>query len=283
MIKFNWIIEYKGYKKMEKTEYIKKISEYDAENAKKILESLKNNLRANKEILESANRIDVQVSKKKIKLETLIEIVDNYKEAYFKNLDKVFIVYYKGDPYLTINLFIQALMSRSKIIFAYDEFMLSTNEILFTIFSKILKEYKIDNLINKCQYSKEKILEIKDLLDAEIIGIGDTTMYQVLNEEGKFYSYYNIMLYCDNEMLVPIKDAIYVYSNENNYELEIVYEDNIEDAINYMNIVETTNIVVLLSNNKNTIKKFKEKINKKLFINENPFIKSYGKIYDYLK
>ena len=108
-------------------------------------------------------------------------------------------------------------------------------------------------------------------------------MYQVLNEEGKFYSYYNIMLYCDNEMLVPIKDAIYVYSNENNYELEIVYEDNIEDAINYMNIVETTNIVVLLSNNKNTIKKFKEKINKKLFINENPFIKSYGKIYDYLK
>ena len=174
-------------------------------------------------------------------------------------------------------------MSRSKIIFAYDEFMLSTNEILFTIFSKILKEYKIDNLINKCQYSKEKILEIKDLLDAEIIGIGDTTMYQVLDEEGKFYSYYNIMLYCDNEMLVPIKDAIYVYSNENNYELEIVYEDNIEDAINYMNIVETTNIVVLLSNNKNTIKKFKEKINKKLFINENPFIKSYGKIYDYLK
>lgn len=283
MIKFNWIIEYKGYKNMEKTEYIKKISEYDAENAKKILESLKNNLRANKEILESANRIDVQVSKKKIKLETLIEIVDNYKEAYFKNLDKVFIVYYKGDPYLTINLFIQALMSRSKIIFAYDEFMLSTNEILFTIFSKILKEYKIDNLINKCQYSKEKIFEIKDLLDAEIIGIGDTTMYQVLNEEGKFYSYYNIMLYCDNEMLVPIKDAIYVYSNENNYELEIVYEDNIEDAINYMNIVETTNIVVLLSNNKNTIKKFKEKINKKLFINENPFIKSYGKIYDYLK
>ena len=268
---------------MEKTEYIKKISEYDAENAKKILESLKNNLRANKEILESANRIDVQVSKKKIKLETLIEIVDNYKEAYFKNLDKVFIVYYKGDPYLTINLFIQALMSRSKIIFAYDEFMLSTNEILFTIFSKILKEYKIDNLINKCQYSKAKIFEIKDLLDAEIIGIGDTTMYQVLNEEGKFYSYYNIMLYCDNEMLVPIKDAIYVYSNENNYELEIVYEDNIEDAINYMNIVETTNIVVLLSNNKNTIKKFKEKINKKLFINENPFIKSYGKIYDYLK
>ena len=69
MIKFNWIIEYKGYKNMEKTEYIKKISEYDAENAKKILESLKNNLRANKEILESANRIDVQVSKKKIKLE----------------------------------------------------------------------------------------------------------------------------------------------------------------------------------------------------------------------
>ena len=75
-------------------------------------------------------------------------------------------------------------MSRSKIIFAYDEFMLSTNEILFTIFSKILKEYKIDNLINKCQYSKEKIFEIKDLLDAEII----CTMF----EGNRNRRYYNV-------------------------------------------------------------------------------------------
>ncbi len=268
---------------MRKIEYIEKVSEYDGEKAKRVLERFKSNLKENKEILENANRIDAQISKKKIKLETLIEIVDNYKETSFINQDKCFIVYYKGDPYITINLFIQALLNRSKIILAYDEFMLSANEILFAIFSKILKEFNIENLIKRCKYSKEEICEVKEFLSAELIGIGDTTMYQILDEEGKFYSYYNIMMYCDNEILEPIKDAIYVYSNENNYELEIVYEENVDDIINYMNIVETTNIVVLLSNNKITINNFKEKINKKLFINENPFIKNYGKIYDYLK
>lgn len=268
---------------MKKIEYIEKISEYDGEKIKKVLEKFKTNLKENQEILENANKIDVQISKKKIKLETLIEIIDNYKEANFRNQDKNFIVYYKGDPYITINLFIQALLNRSKVILAYDEFMLSINEILVTIFSKTLKEFNIENLIKRCKYDKKEIHELKELLFAEIIGIGDTTMYQILEEEGKFYSYYNIMMYCDNEILEPIKDAIYVYSNENNYELEIVYEENIDDVINYMNIVETTNIVVLLSNNKTIINKFRERINKKLFVNENPFIKNYGKIYDYLK
>lgn len=268
---------------MRETEYNAKISEYDSQKIKKFFNKFKDNLNENKEYLEQANMIDVEVTKKKIKLETLIEIVDKYKEAEFKNLDKTFIIYYKGDPYITINLFMQALLNRSKIVLAQDEFMISTNEILFTIFNKTLKELKIDNLVERCKYDKNKICELKELLDAEMISIGDTLMYQMLNEEGKFYPYYNIMMYCDNEMLEPIKEAICIYSNENYYELELVYEENIDIVINYMNMVETSNIVVLLTNNKNTIEKFKEKIDKKLFINENPFIKSYGKIYEYLK
>lgn len=268
---------------MKKMEYTEEISEYNSENAKKILEKFIINLKESREILETASKIDIQISRKKIKLDTLVEILDNYKDSSFKNLNKNFIIYYKGDPYITISLFIQALLNRSKIIIAYDEFMLSTNEILLTIFNKTLKEFNIKNLIRRCKYSKEEIYNIKELLSADLIGIGDTTMYQLLEEEGEFYPYYNIIMYCDNEILEPIKEAIYVYSNENNYELEIIYEENIEEIINYINMVETTNIVVLLSNNKNTINKFKNKINKKLFVNENPFISNYGKIYDYLK
>lgn len=268
---------------MKKNEYIENLSEYDDKIAEKILEKFKINLKENQELLEKANKIDLQVSKKRIKLEILIQIIDNYIKTPFKNQNKNFIIYYKGDPYITINLFMQALLNRSKIILAYDEFMLSVNEILFAIFNKTLKELNVENLVERCKYDKEEIYKIKELLLAEVIGIGDTTMYQLLEEEGKFYPYYNIMMYCDNNILAPIKEAIYVYSNENNYELEIIYEENIEDIINYINNVETTNIVVLLSNNKITINKFEDKINKKLFVNENPFIKDYGKIYDYLK
>lgn len=283
MIKFNWIIEYKGYKIMKKTEYDEKISEYDGQKIKNFFDKFKDNLSENKEYLEQANMIDIEITKKKIKVETLIEIIDRYKDIEFKNLDKNFVIYYKGDPYITINLFIQALLNRCKIVLAQDEFMISTNEILLSIFNKTLEEFKINNLIKRCKYDKKQIYEIKEMLNAEIIGIGDTLMYQMLNEEGKFYPYYNIMMYCNSEMLDPIKEAICIYSNENYYELEIVYEDNVSDAINYINMIETSNIVVLLSNNKSTIEEFKTKVSKKLFINENPFVKSYGKIYEYLK
>ncbi len=268
---------------MRESEFIKKLSEYDSEKASKILSKFRENLNENKEILEKANGIDIEVTKKKIKIETLCEIIDEYKKAEFKNLDKTFIAIYKGDPYITINLFIQALLNRSKVVFAQDEFMISINEILFTIFENTLKEFKIDNLIKRCKYDKNEICKTRELLNAELVCIGDTLMYQILEEEGKFYPYYNIMMYCDSEILEPIKEAIWIYSNENDYELEIVYDDNIDNVINYINMVETSNIVVALSNNKNTIAKFKEKINKKLFINENPFIKKYGKIYGYIK
>lgn len=268
---------------MKEAEFIEKLSEYDSEKAFKILSKFKENLNENSELLEQTNEIDIEVTKKKIKLETLFEIIDEYKKTEFKNLAKTFITVYKGDPYITINLFIQALLNRSKVVLTQDEFMISINEILFTIFEKTLKEFKINNLIKRCKYDKNEIRKIKELLNAELICIGDTSMYQILDEEGKFYPYYNIMLYCDSKILESIKEAIWIYSNENNYELEIVYDDNIDNVINYINMVETSNIAVLLSDNKNTLDKFKEKINKKLFINENPFTNKYGKIYGYIK
>lgn len=268
---------------MKKLEYSENVSEYNKQEIECFFDKFKDNLKENKEYLEQANKIDIEITKKRIKIETILEIVDNYKNTEFKNLDKIFIVYYKGDPYITINLFMQALLNRSKIVLAQDEFMISTNEILFTIFTKTLEELNIKNLIKRCQYDSNKIIKIKEALNAELIGIGDTLMYQMLEEEGSFYPYYNIMMYCDNNILEPIKEAICIYSNENYYELEEVFEENIDIVINYMNMVETTNIIVLLSNNKITIEKFKTNINKKLFINENPFVKSYGKIYEYLK
>lgn len=268
---------------MRKADFNKKISEYDSETIKKFFDRFKINLKENKKYFDKANKIDVEITKKKIKLETLIEIVDKYQEVEFKNLNKNFIIYYKGDPYITINLFMQALLTRSKIVLAQDEFMISINEILFTIFNQTLKEFKIDNLIERCKYDKEQILEIKELINAELVSIGDTLMYQMLEEEGKFYPYYNIIMYCDNDILAPLKEAISIYCNENHYEIEMLYEEDLKVAINYINMVETSNILVLLSNNKDNIKIFKEKINKKIFINENPFIKDFGEIYNYIK
>lgn len=268
---------------MNKTKYIDKVTEYDENKIKGFLEKFKNELIRNKEFLEKANSIDIEVTKKRIKLETLLEIVDTYKDIEFENINKKYIVYYKGDPFITINLFLQALLTRCKLVLVQDEFMLSINEILFTIFNEILKEFKIEGLIDRCEYSKDKILEVKNQINANLIGIGDTLMYQMLDEDGKFFPYYNIIMYCDNDMLEPLKDAISIYSNENFYEIEAVYEEDVDNAIKYMNMIDTSDIVVLLSNSKTNIDKFKSKINKTLFVNENPFLKSYGKIYDYLR
>ena len=161
--------------------------------------------------------------------------------------------------------------------------MVSTNEILCTVFKQTLYEFKISNLLNICKYEKKQILELKDKLHAELIGIGDTLMYQRLNEIGKFYPYYNIIMYCDSEDFSLLEESISIYTNENNYELEIVYEEDIEITINYINMIETSNLVILLTKNKETVEKFKKNINKKLFINDNPFLKKFYKMDKYLK
>lgn len=166
-----------------------------------------------------------------------------------------------------------------------EDFLYGVNEILLTIIKKVFVDYKILNLIDKTTYSINKLDEIQHLFD-QIIVIGDTTVYQMiaLNEKIKFYPYNNIGLYCNSEKLNKLQEAIYIYANENEYEIEIYYEDNINEVIKMINYDETKDIAILLTENEQNKKLFESRIKEKaIFVNENPFKKEVNSIYNYLK
>ncbi len=263
------------------------VSRYTLPNSmlNEILDKLKETLIKNSSQILDANKEDVKHNKKQIKIKELLEIVENYRNnECVLNDDERKIVIYRGDPYLTLHICLQAITQRTKVLLIYQQFMLGVNEILLKIINGLLEEYKIFNLIYKFdEFSLKELNKVKTFYD-QIIVIGDTTIYQMLNEENvKFYPYNNIGLYCDSEKLEKLQEAIYIYANENEFELEVIYEDSIDEAIQVINSDENKNIAILLTNDETNKEKFLNQIkDKEIFVNENPFKSEVGKVYNYL-
>ena len=245
---------------------------------------LKDCILKNSNLIMGCNREDVKSYRKQIKIKELFNIIDEYKQSEcILAEDERKIVVYKGDPYLTLHLCIQALIRRNKVLLFHEKFMLGVNEIIIKIFNNVLKSYNIYNLINEISnYTVKEIKKIENYFD-EIIVIGDTTSYQALeNDSIKFYPYNNIMLYCDTKELEKLQEAIFIYANENQYEIEILYEENIDDIINIINSDVFVNVAVLLTRNPQNKEKFEKNIkDKEIYVNDNPFKKEVGKVYNY--
>lgn len=251
-----------------------------------ILDVLKESILANSNLIMEANKEDVKINKRQVKIIDFINIVDSYrKNECILNDDERKIVIYKGDPYLTLHLCLQSLTQRTKILLMQEGFLPGVNEVLIKIFKKVLQDYKIYNLIDEIKYSLEEFNEIKYLFD-EIIIIGNSTIYQILekNEKIKYYPYNNIGLYCDSDELLKLQEAIFIYANENEYEIEIYYEDDIDKVIEMINYDQMKNIAILLTQNNMHKEKFENEIkNKMIVINENPFKQEANSMYNYLK
>lgn len=252
-----------------------------------IIDELITLIKENSNLILCANKEDIKISKKQINIEDFIEIVNKYKNTEkILQEDKRKIIVYKGDPYLTLHLCMQALLLRNKILLVRDEFMLGVNDVILEIVIKVFEKYKITNLIlSTNNYSIKEIEQVEKYSD-KIIVIGDTTMCQILEEKFKikYFPYNNIMLYCNDDKLLKLQEAIYVFANESNYEIEILYEENLEEVIQIINSDNMANIAILLTNNEENRKIFKKQIkNKKVFVNENPFKNTLTKVYNYLK
>lgn len=251
-----------------------------------ILEMLKKSILANSNLIMEANKEDVKKNKRQVKIIDFINIIDSYrKNECILNDDERKIVIYKGDPYLTLNLCLQSLTQRTKLLLMQEQFLLGVNEVLIQIFKKVLQDYKIYNLVDKIQYNLDDYNNLKYFFDETIV-IGNTTIYQLLEKNQKitYYPYNNIGLYCDSDELLKLQEAIYIYANENEYEIEIYYEDDIDKVIEMINYDKMKDIAILLTQNNIHKEKFENEIkNKKIFINENPFKQESNSIYNYLK
>lgn len=253
------------------------------------LNKLKELIIKNKELINKANKIDLQHNKKQIRLKEFENIIESYRSAEVlpEKESKRKIVIYKGDPYLTLHICLQAYIQNTKIVIMNQHFMSGVNSIIFEIFDKVLDEFGIRNLIdNFNDFSIKHYSEIKKYYDETIV-IGDSCIYQLLTKTEnnvKFYPYNNIAVYCEDERLKQLEEAIFIYANENQYEIEVIIADKIDDAIKIINKDEFKSTAVLITQSDSNREKFFYEIkNKEIFVNENPFKKDVGKVYNYLK
>ena len=262
------------------------------ENTRKInelLDDLNNTIIENSSLIKDANIEDINLNKKHIRVKDLLTIINNYREfditqfGLEEKKDKIFIYY--GDPYLTLNLCIQAIISQTNMQLIHKSFMNNVNSILIKIVNEIVLKHNIIVTIKEnTNYDFNKI-SFLDFNTSDINVVGDTFMYQLLNRKAnvKFYPYNNITLYSNSIKMEKIKQAIYVYANENYYEIENIYESNVDKALNRINSNKLCNVAVILTENEEDELKFKLCLkNKELFINENPFKNEIGKIFNYL-
>lgn len=255
---------------------------------KEILFELKKKIVAKKDYIINANKEDIKVNKKQIKIKEFLKIIDSYENSEcVMNSDERKIVIYKGDPYITLHVCLQALTLRNKILIVQNNFMYGVNEVLIKIIETVLNDFKITNLITHCNdYTTKDIFSFKKMFD-EIIVIGDTRLYQQLIDDDeinvKFYPYNNICMFSDDKEFEKLQEAIYIYANENQYEMEILYDEDIEDVIDQINSDDFVDIAILLTKNNYNKELFETLIdNKQVFVNDNPFKQEVGKIYNYL-
>lgn len=262
---------------------LEKIKEYNF-NFKNFIIELQEEFENNIGVLKKANNIDIEFSNQRIELKEIKNILRQYQDK--KLTDQTIsqkIVIYVGHPYLTINILLQAILGKTQTILLIDEFMLGVNTIIFSIFKKVLKKYKLENLF---EYEENyHISDIKNIANKynQIIVIGDTTTMQLLNDLNnvKFYAYNNIILYSEDDKYEKLQRLIYKYAEENEYEIEIIYDEELSDVISIINSDNFVDIVILLSENKITQELFSKIESKKIFINRNPFESKIGIIYNY--
>lgn len=246
----------------------------------KLLNEIKESFIKDKEFFEQATEIDFKKWKKKMDLTVFSKIIDEYIEMEKNNhtvmaeegntqIEKIVISDY-GNPYVTWILCIQAIIYQKQLLLETGEFMLSTNNFIVNMVNQILKENHLPKLLIHCA----EIVYKKAIVENEIktIIIGATQNKAEYLGKYIYIPYNNYIIYCADEELEELSKSIYDYAFNNFFETEVLFEEDIEEAIAIINLQKDC-IAVILTKDTNLQNLFREKIENKLYINENPFSK----------
>ena len=241
-------------------------NEYDD----KIFDCLKQKIISNSNLIKKANEIDFEHTKNKVDIDKLVSIINNYRRCRFEYEGKKKIIFYNGDPYITLNIFLQLLIKNDTVLLIYDEYMVGVNEVLLKIFKLVLEDYKASDVLGAVSRITSNLIKKVNKVQEEVIVIGDTAIYQSL-DNARFFPYNNYILYSDSHGFDSLKEAIYRYTTEFEYELEVIYEEDINLVIEEVKKSKFDKFI-LLSNNEDVKNRVTNEIkNKKIYINENPF------------
>lgn len=247
-------------------------SEYD-----KLINNIKIAIKENKETIQKANEIDLKYSNKKVDIDIIMHIIEQYRNDEIKNEQKLrrYLVEYNGDIYITIQLCLWAILNKVQIALDTNDFMLGVNNIIVDIINQSLKEYGIKDLIKICNLLEIEVIKLNANRINKILCIDDIDIYNEFQDlkirNIEFIKFDSIDLYCDDDDLVELRDMICDYARDNHRVVEIYDDIDKNEVIDAINKHGNGAIAVLLSNDELLQKEFEQQIkNKKKFINKNP-------------
>ena len=111
---------------------------------KEILYELKKKIVEKKDLIVVANKEDIKINKKQIKIKELLTIIDHYENSEcVMNSDERKIIVYRGDPYITLHLCLQALTLRNKLLLVQNNFMFGVNEVVLKIIETVFSDFEL--------------------------------------------------------------------------------------------------------------------------------------------
>ena len=241
----------------------------DNNNIFNIILELKNKIKENQNIISELLKIDYKYCKIKTTIEILEKVLNSFEnEKIDIKQQQTILINYNGDPKITLNLGMLAILTKNTIILENNKNMLGVNRFIVEIINNTLKKYQTDKLIYLSEnYTEENI--------DKIICIDDINRYNKYlidkNEKVKFYSFNYLDLYRDSEEFEEIEELIYQYAETAQTNVESYSELDVNTAIQMISTGLGTEVVLLTLNEK-TKEIFEKNIkNKKIYINKNPF------------
>ncbi len=228
------------------------------------LNKLINEIKAQKNNLEKANKIDKKYYSMNIEIEKILAISNEFKKYNInEEISQSVMVVHNGNPYITYILAIKAIINEINIKICINETMLATNMILVQIICYIMKELNIK--------TKLEIQRKLETTGENIIVLGDKSLYSMLLKNGvkniKYSGKINISIYIENNELEELKQQILTYCAENFIEIEVYEANNIDEAIKEIKADnQGENILLLIKENINNkeIQGIPVKINKNI-------------------
>lgn len=197
------------------------------------------------------------------------------------------LVIHDGDPYILLEMAIRNLMAGNATIFSNHGFMYGTNQLFIQIFQNVLKQFQISKYFVQLYITEnfDEILGNYANIDL-VVCIGDSLLQQKVLEKSKnktiVCGYGIFELYVEDEknieFIKKIKNStpkiqIYAKKGINIEDLDVIFVEDIEEAIAQINYTGSHYASSIFTSSKENASKFIKKVKSKtVTVNTSPTI-----------
>lgn len=240
-------------------------------NLSKIFFKIERQLEKSQKTINELLNIDYKYSKTKIDLEKLKNTLEMLKkEKIDMQKEQTVLIKYNGNPVITLNLSIIAILTKSIIMLEFNQNMIGINTFIIETINNILGELQTDNLV---KISTNKVQDVDQIICIDDINTYNSYLREK-NHKSRFYSFDYLDFYSDSDEFEEIEELIYKYAEKNQIPIENYSELDAKQAAEMMASGLGKNVVIL-TKNEQTRKIFETTIKDKLiYINKNPFEKN---------